>query len=196
MTRSLSRREAGALTLVTALTGGAAAAQTGYAQPGYGQSPYAPPARRRDREMMALNAGDQRYVTDTMRVGGVALRGSRLAQSRSGSPLVRAFAEMEVREQTGIAQVLGEISGMQGPPPPPDARMAAMEAQLARDRGSAFDSLYGQGQIEGHQQLLRIQEDYLRGGRNTHLRHVATLARGQILDHLTLLRDGPRLLGR
>ena len=142
----------------------------------------------------ALTAGDQRYVMDTLRVGGVALRGSQLARSRGASPLVRAFAEMEAREQTGIAQVLSEISGVMGPPPP-DGRMAAMEAQLARASGPAFDRLYGLGQIEGHQQLLRIQDDYLRGGRNPHLRHVATLSRGQILDHLTLLREGPRLLG-
>jgi hypothetical protein len=27
-------------------------------------------------------------------------------------PLLRAFAEMEVREQTGISQIIGEVSGM------------------------------------------------------------------------------------
>lgn len=183
MTKILSRREAGALAVATALAGGTAAAQP---RGSFGpRPPYGTPA---------LTAGDQRYVADTLRVGGVALRSSQLARSRGRSPLVRAFAEMEVREQIGLSQVLGEISGLQGPPPP-DPRMAAVEAQLARAGGPAFDRLYGLSQIEGHQQLLRIQEDYLRGGRNPHLRHVATLSRGQILDHLTLLRDGPRLLG-
>jgi predicted outer membrane protein len=184
MTKTLSRREAGAMGMLAALLGGSAAAQPRMS----------PPMDPHRHGAMALTAGDQRYVMDTLRVGGVALRGSQLARSRSASPLVRAFAEMEAREQTGLSQVLGEISGMMGPPPP-DPRMAAMEAQLARTSGPAFDRLYGVGQIEGHQQLLRIQEDYLRGGRNAHLRHVATLSRGQILDHLTLLREGPRLLG-
>ncbi|MBW3616721.1 MAG: DUF4142 domain-containing protein [Proteobacteria bacterium] len=183
MTKSLSRREAGAMAVLTAFAGTAAVAQPrGPIGPGISHS------------TMGITVGDQRYVMDTLRVGGVALRASQLARSRAASPLVRAFAEMELREQTGLSQVLGEISGVRAPPPP-DPRNAALEAQLARVNGPAFDRLYGIGQIEGHQQMLRIQEDYLRGGRNMHLRHIATLSRSQILDHLTLLRDGPRLLG-
>lgn len=182
MTKTLSRREAGAMALLTALVGGTAAAQPrGPMSPGMGMG-------------MAMTAGDQRYVTDFLRVGGVGLRSSQLARSRAASPLVRTFAEMEYREQVGLSQVLGEISGLRTPPPP-DARMAAMEAQLARASGPAFDRLFTLGQIEAHQQALRIQEDYLRGGRNMHLRHVATLSRGQILDHLTILREGPRMHG-
>lgn len=180
MTKSLSRREAGALALVTAFTGTAASAQSHYPRPA-GHAPMG--------HGMALTRGDQRYVADTMMAGSAALRTSQLALSRAGSPAVREFAQFEVREQTGISQVLMEISGMRSPPPP-DPRMAAMAAELARSRGPMFDRLYVQGQIEGHQRLLRIQEDYLRGGRNAHLRHVATLSRGQILDHLTLLRSG------
>lgn len=184
MTQTLTRRHAGLAALLTAFGGTAAAAQPhGYApmSPGMGAD-------------MALTRGDQRYVSDTMMAGSAALQTSQLARIRAASPMARQFAEFEVREQTGIAQVLGEISGMRSPPPP-DPRMAAMAAQLERARGPVFDRLYVQGQIEGHNQLLRIQEDYLRGGRNIHLRHVATLARGQILDHLTLLRSGLMLRG-
>lgn len=190
MTKTISRREAGALALLTTLTGGAAIAQP---RPYPAQSHAGMNHGAMNHGAMALTAGDQRYVADFMRIGGVGLRSSQLARSRSGSPLVRAFAEMEFREQTGLSQVLGDISGMRGPPPP-DARFAAAEAQLQRARGSEFDVLFGRGQIEAHEVALRIQEDYLRGGRNQHLRHVATLARGQILDHLTLLREGPRLM--
>ena len=182
MTKTLSRREAGAMAVLTAFAGTAAAAQ-----------PRGPMGPGMSHTMMGITAGDQRYVMDTLRVGGVALRASQLARTRSASPLVRAFAEMELREQTGLSQVLGEVSGMRGPPPP-DPRFAAAEAQLQRARGQQFDVLFGRGQIEAHEVALRVQEDYLRGGRNMHLRHIATLARGQILDHLTLLRDGPRLL--
>jgi predicted outer membrane protein len=189
MTKTISRREAGALTLLTALTGGAAVAQP-YSAQRYPAQPHA----GMNHGAMALTAGDQRYVMDFMRIGGVGLRSSQLARSRSGSPLVRAFAEMEYREQVGLSTVLGDISGMRSPPPP-TPRFAAAEAALARARGPEFDRLFGLGQIEAHEVALRIQDDYLRGGRNQHLRHVATLARGQILDHLTLLRDGPRLLG-
>ena len=174
MTKTLSRREAGAFALIAGLTGGAGAAQA--------QTP-----RGLGGGMAPLTRGDQRYVTDTMRAGSAALRTSQLALRQASMPMVRQFAEFEVREQTGISQVLLDIAGPLAPPPP-DPRMAAMEAQLTRLRGPAFDRLYVQGQIEGHSVLLRIQEDYLRGGRNLHIRHIATLARGQILDHLTVLR--------
>ena len=190
MNQTMSRRQAGAATLLAALGAGTVVQAQGMNPPmgrGMGQG--------MGHDMGAMTAGDQRYVMDFMRIGGVGLRTSALARQRSGSPLVRAFAEMEFREQTGLSQVLGEVSGMRGPPPPPDARFAAAEAALQRARGQQFDVLFGQGQIEAHQVALRIQEDYLRGGRNMHLRHIATLARGQILDHLTLLRDGPRLMG-
>jgi putative membrane protein len=175
MTKLMSRRQAGVLTLLATATGagGAAQAQASYGgmRPGMG----------------ALTRGDQRYVMDTMRAGSAALRTSQLALRQAAMPMVRQFAEFEVREQTGISQVLMEIAGPMAPPPP-DPRMATMEAQLMRLRGPVFDRMYVQGQIEGHTMLLRVQEDYLRGGRTPHLRHIATLARGQILDHLTVLR--------
>jgi len=174
MTKSISRREAGALALLTALVGGTASAHEEVRRPG-------------PHHGMGLTVGDQRYAMDTLSAGSAALLTSRMALSRAASQTVRQFAEFEVREQTGIAQILTEISGMRSPPPP-DPRMAAMADQLRRTGGSVFDRLYVQGQIEGHTQLLRIQETYLRGGRNPHIRHIALLSRGQILDHLTVLR--------
>jgi predicted outer membrane protein len=179
MTKSMSRREAGALALVATLTGGAGAAQAQMA-PGMGRGPMS-------HGMASLTRGDQRYVMDTMRAGSAALRTSQLALRQAAMPMVRQFAEFEVREQTGISQILMDMAGPMAPPPP-DPRMAAMEAQLMRMRGPVFDRMYVQAQVEGHQMLLRIQEDYLRGGRNQHVRHIATLSRGQILDHLTVLR--------
>jgi putative membrane protein len=170
MTKTVSRREAGALALLTALASAGAA----QAQPmGHAVGP--------------LTRGDQRYALDTLRAGSAALRTSQLALRSAADPMVRQFAEMEAREQTTVAQIIRELSGA-GAPPPPDPRMAAMEAQLMRLRGPAFDRMYVQGQIEGHTTLLRIQEDYIRGGRNRHMQHIAMLSRGQILDHLTVLR--------
>jgi putative membrane protein len=180
MTKSISRREAGALALLTAFIGGTASAHEEVRRPGPHHA--------------GLTVGDQRYAVDTLSAGSAALLTSRMALSRASLPMVRQFAEFEVREQTGVAQILTEISGMRSPPPP-DPRMAAVAEQLRRTAGSVFDRLYVQGQIEGHTQLLRIQETYLRGGRNPHIRHIATLSRGQILDHLAVLRHLDQMHG-
>jgi putative membrane protein len=50
--------------------------------------------------------------------------------------------------------------------------------------------MYLQGQIQGHQQLLKIQERYLQS--NSHNRehmNVAKLARGHIKEHLAMLQE-------
>ena len=44
-------------------------------------------------------------------------------------------------------------------------------------------------QVEGHSQLLAVQERYLAYGRVPSIRHIAMLARGQIREHLRLLSD-------
>ena len=53
-----------------------------------------------------------------------------------------------------------------------------------------------QGQIEGHQRLLSIQESFLKGQLNmaTDPVHVAMLARTVIQMHLTMLQDLKNML--
>jgi putative membrane protein len=53
--------------------------------------------------------------------------------------------------------------------------------------GPEFDKEYLQGQKEGHQELLKIQETYIRSGRQREAVNVSKLARGQIKEHLALL---------
>ena len=140
-------------------------------------------------QAMAMPMGDaeRRHAMDTLRVGGLALRTSQMAQGKARGPRVREFADFEVAEQTTIAEIIREMSGMT--PPPPDARARTVMARLERAQGRAFEDAYVAAQIEGHNELLGIQERYLREGRNMHHRHVAMLARGQIKEHLTLLND-------
>jgi putative membrane protein len=59
-----------------------------------------------------------------------------------------------------------------------------------------FERAYARAQKQGHEQLLKIQEDYLRSGDVQDAANVAKLARGQIKQHLTLLDDaGVQLKG-
>jgi hypothetical protein len=63
--------------------------------------------------------------------------------------------------------------------------------------GPGFDRAYVDLQIRGHQELLAIQERHLAahpGHRPTAT--IARLARGQIREHLALLEDIRRELGR
>ena len=53
--------------------------------------------------------------------------------------------------------------------------------------GTNFDRDYVQAQLDGHNKLLHIQEDYLKSGKNLGLVNTAKLARGMIKEHLELL---------
>lgn len=140
-------------------------------------------------QAMAAPVGDaeRRHATDTLRVGSLALKSSQIAQVKARTPRVKEFADFEVAEQTTIAEIVRDLSGLT--PPPPDAKAQAVLARLDAASGRAFETAYVTAQTDGHQELLQIQERYLSEGRNAHMRHVAMLARGQIKEHLKLLDD-------
>ena len=148
---------------------------------------------RRMQGMGPMGPAERRHAVDTLGIGGVSLQTSRLALSRANRPMVRQFAQFEADEATSVAQIVTEISGLTPPPPTPADR--ALINRLSAARGPAFDRDYIVGQIDGHQRLLRVQDRYLAEGRNMHNRHIATLARGRILEHIRDLENLQRMRG-
>jgi putative membrane protein len=155
---------------------------------------------------MPMGEAEMKHMQDTMRVGGLALLSSRVAQQQASDPLVQAFAKWEVAEQQAIGDVLKSIGQMgqggqamqvsgQLQPPSDDEIMAMLgdqEKQMLQQMqglsGAEFDQAYMQAQLEGHQQLLQIQENYLQSGQNIHHVHVAKLARPTIVEHIEHLQ--------
>lgn len=150
-------------------------------------------AQTGSRMAMPMGPAEQRHAMDTLAVGSVALETSRLALSRARGPMVRDFATLEAEEQTTVAQIIREMTGMAPPPPSPADRR--LIERLSAARGPAFDREYIMGQMDGHRRLLSIQERYLSEGRNMHNRHIAMLARGRINEHLRDLEKLQRMRG-
>lgn len=122
-------------------------------------------------------------------IGGAAtLEMSRAGLVKASNPKVKEFAQFEHDEQTTIASVLKMMDPSLGTAKP-EARMADMIQRLNGLSGAEFDKAFLAGQVEGHQALLAIQEDYISGGRNREHRGIAMLARGQIREHLAVLAD-------
>ncbi len=142
--------------------------------------------RRGMSAMMPMGAAEMRHVRETLQIGNVSRMQSELARQRGNERMLQEFAGFEVEETTSIATILTELSGMT-PPPPPPADQRLME-QLQRARGAEFDRLYITGQLDGHERLLRVQEQYMQTGRNQHHRHITMLARGRIVEHIADLR--------
>lgn len=138
--------------------------------------------------------GSDDYKRMTLAAGTLAKQTSELAAQKAGNPKIKQFAGFEVAEQTAIAQVL---NSQQNPAAVAlDDRRAAVLRDLQGASGAAFDKAYIAAQIEGHSELLGIQDAFLKGkGQDTasllasDTAHVATLAKAVIEMHLAMLKD-------
>ena len=107
-----------------------------------------------------------------------------VAQPTGTAPL----APESIAEQTAVAQSL--TSNFNPPPAPLTAAQQAAIASLQALNGPAFDEAYVKAQIQGHQQLLVFQQQFLAGDTDAaaDFVHVALIATAFIETHLVLLQ--------
>lgn len=145
---------------------------------------------------------EQQWMQQTQKIGSLSLAISRIAEQKAEFDDLKEFAKFEVAEQEAVADVLkslqnpGQVSGTIRPPSEAEVEQhldqhgrEELQKMRAAQAGSQFDRDYLEAQTNGHQQLLRIQEEYLNSGRNLDAINVAKLARGLIKEHLQLLAD-------
>ncbi len=134
----------------------------------------------------AMGEAEKKHGAMTLAVGMVAMETSRIARQKAQNAWVKKFAEYEVAEQETIAEVLKSNGAT---PAKMTEKHAAMVKKLQdAQAGPAFDQEYLMGQLEGHRELLKIQEDYLSEGKNKHHMDVTKVARGQIREHIDMLQ--------
>lgn len=141
---------------------------------------------------------EREHAERTRHVGSLSLETSRIALEKAQNEMVKTFATFEEKEQRTIADVL---MSMEAPADQAEGALktpstGAVEGMLdengkqvvaglrAAEPGTAFDKLYIQGQLDGHRELLRIQEDYLKVGKVREHLSVAKLARATIEEHI------------
>ena len=149
----------------------------------------------------AMGAPEQKHMMETMAAGSMSLAASRVAVKKARDEDVQQFAEFEVAEQETTADVLNSMkdpskaSGKLNPPSDAEVRKnipqedQAMLQKMEQMDGKEFEAAYVKAQTDGHQKLLRIQEDYLASGKDLAHINIAKLARGQIKEHLQILAD-------
>lgn len=138
--------------------------------------------------------GGDDYKRMTLMAGQLAKQSSELAMQKAGNAKVKQFAGFEVAEQTAIAQAL---TSQQTPAAVAlDEKRAAALRDLQGASGASFDRAYVLAQIDGHSELLGIQQAFLNGkGQDTasllasDTAHVATLAKAVIEMHLAMLKN-------
>src|SRR3954454_15088667 len=144
-----------------------------------------------------LGQAEQQWLQQTMMVGSVALQTSEIALQKAQDAEVKQFAKFEADEQKGLAEVLRSMlepagtASPQGGAGAPDQKHAAMIQKLQQAKaGDAFDKEYVKGQLDGHRELLQIQESFLQARpQSREAMNVAKLAAGRIREHIEMLED-------
>src|SRR3954463_7009427 len=118
-----------------------------------------------------MGQAEQQWMQQTMMVGSVALQTSEIALQKAEDEEVKQFAKFEADEQKGLAEVLRSMlepagtaspQSVAGAPSQPDQKHAAMIQKLQQAKaGDAFDKDYVKGQLDGHRELLQIQERFI-----------------------------------
>ena len=153
---------------------------------------------------------DRQYIEQMLALSTVSLQQSNFAVSKAQDPRVKQFAEFEIEEQNNLTDVLrsfadpaataatsaGAQASASTAPELSQGDSAAMERLSKAQPGAALDREYIAMQIQGHQKLLKLQEDNLQNSGNREMTNIAKLARGQIKEHIAMLEDIQRELGR
>ncbi|WP_172123988.1 MULTISPECIES: DUF4142 domain-containing protein [unclassified Devosia] len=124
-------------------------------------------------KLPALMGGD--YATAT----------SKLAAQKATNRSVKTFAELEIAEQEAVAEAFGSEPGAAGLSEEHAAKLAALEAA----DGAEFDAMYIDGQIEGHEELLKIHQTYAKNGDDPMARGASMVGVTGIQTHLVMLNS-------
>ena len=145
-----------------------------------------------------MDQAEMQHLQQSMQIGMAALEASRIALTKARNEDLKRFANFEVQEQTTLAEVLRSMmdpaataaTGQQG-----DMQMDAsgrdmLQTLQSQQAGAAFDKAYLDGQLQGHRNLLQVQEQYLQSNpQNREQMNVAKMARTQIREHIALLEN-------
>jgi putative membrane protein len=137
------------------------------------------------------------YVQGAGMSGLFEVESSQVATRRARNADVRRFARAMVQDHTEANGKIRSAAAASHPPlQPPTTLDPERQEDLAALRSasrSEFDQLYMQGQVDGHQKALELQQSYAESGGDPGLRTLATemtvMVRRHLEDAQTILAD-------
>lgn len=155
-----------------------AGAQT---QPAQRPSP-TPPAQAQVGQPGAPTAAD--FISRANSGNLFEIQSSQLALEKSQNNPVREFAQKMVQDHTQAGDQLKAVAQGQSLPSSPDQEHAQMLQQLRGASGPDFDRRYVQLQQTGHQETVRLFEQYAQAGDSPQLKQLAQQTLATLRQHL------------
>lgn len=144
----------------------------------------------------ALSAGDIRFLRQMSVVHRTEIKFGQLAQNRGGDWAKGYGKDMEREHNLALAELqkIAKDNGIALPTDlsPTDARMLRRMDSMS---GSAFDNHYRQMMIAGHNQVLGIIQNEIRGGHGEAARDYAVMMETAVKLHLRLAREQTTMMG-
>ena len=139
-----------------------------------------------------LSASDESLMMEVAMGGMTQLETSKIALQKATNPEVRALAQAEVEEQTGLSDKLKAIASAKGVtlPTTPDAKTQAMLTRMEGMSGTELDRHYVQEHgVKGHEKLDKVMTKVKSKGKDSNLLEVAQAAHPLVKTHLTVARQ-------
>lgn len=128
---------------------------------------------------------EKEHAMQTLAVGSVALETAKVAQEKAQNAWVKRFAKYEVAEQTTIAEILKSMGAT--PAKLTEKQSGIIAKAKEATSGPSFDDDFLANQLDGHRELLQIQETYIGKGKDDAAVNLSKLASAQIKEHIDLI---------
>ena len=142
-------------------------------------------AQTRNGQTEGMGDAEKEHAMQTLAIGTVALETAKIAEQKAEHAWVKRFARYEVAEQTTIGEILK--SSEAAPPKLSDKQEAIITKTKEAKSSAAFDRDFLANQLEGHKELLKVQDTYIDKGKDEGAINVSKLARAQINEHIDLI---------
>ncbi|SOD89998.1 DUF4142 domain-containing protein [Spirosoma fluviale] len=139
-----------------------------------------------------LSTADQDLMMQVAKGGMMQLEASRLAVQNATNDQVKALAQAEVDEQTGLSAKLQEIASAKGVtlPTSPDAETQAVLTKLQSATGMSFDRLYlTESGVKGHEKLDSVMSMVESKATDPSMKNLAKAAHPLVKTHLKVARQ-------
>jgi putative membrane protein len=139
-----------------------------------------------------LSTADQRIVRELALANLGEIEAGKLAQEKSGSDEVKAFAQRMVDDHTKSQEELAQLAEKKGVtlPSAPDAKHRALVKRLGSLSGEQFDRRYmAQGGLADHRAAHRMLERAQTRATDPELKELAAKTLAVVTEHLSLAQQ-------